>query len=175
MAEEPSIDLSKLSRSERTENGGNTQEILLSDWRLYTCIRSSGEEALTDWGPEQAMVRRLKHEADQNRDVWLMSPAGNKYLPDSPDLPPLTPAPKDNLKAGLLQVFGAQRELELDLQVKCDQVIKKWQAKYEHLVLPEVSMQFTPTPCFGGLSRSIDVAAKVTLRPPPAPYKQPSI
>lgn len=57
-------------------------EIASTDWKLFLCARETGREGLIAWGPEDDARAELNAEAERGHDVWLISPTGEKVLPD---------------------------------------------------------------------------------------------
>lgn len=76
------LDPARVPRQLRPALGGDTQSILPSDWRLFACAQSTGEDSLRDWGPEETMRRAMDFCHAYGMDVWLIDPDGNKHSPD---------------------------------------------------------------------------------------------
>ncbi len=69
--------LSKLKLNKTTDDDIMESSI----YKLFLCDQESGQEGLIDSGDENAMKRRLRHEAEKGHDVWLVSPSNQKILP----------------------------------------------------------------------------------------------
>lgn len=50
-------------------------------WNLWACAQDSGRDHWVASGTGAEMRERMQQEADAGRDVWLIDPKGEKYLP----------------------------------------------------------------------------------------------
>ncbi|CAH7383240.1 hypothetical protein VCHA53O466_40448 [Vibrio chagasii] len=55
--------------------------MLKEQYRLFMCAPESGEEGMIDFGSKDIMYGRLATCASEGKDVWLITPSGNKILP----------------------------------------------------------------------------------------------
>jgi hypothetical protein len=93
-----SFPLQDLPRRERPEHGGSSQEVLITDWRLGSCIQATGQDFTMDWGPEAEMRAAMAREVARGADVWLLAPSGKKHLPEAADRRPAILTPEERAR-----------------------------------------------------------------------------
>ena len=53
----------------------------MSEYRLFLCDQETGREGMIDSGGRKEMISRMEKDASYGRDVWVVSPEGQKHLP----------------------------------------------------------------------------------------------